>query len=171
LVPESQPTNPRRWGQPLAATLAAVLAATAITMCALVLISHEQHRRMDINDAAVLGYVRSFMTEFTSPDPVHASDYTDWVLVQTTGDFADQYRQNQNQILAGVARSELISGTVLDAGVQRWNDDGSVDVLVVTKLTSKPLDGKLVVERVDRWLVTAKPEGDQWKISSLIPMI
>ena len=37
-------------------------------------------------------------------------------------------------------------GTVLDAAVARWNDDGSVDVLVVTKFTSKSPDGKVVLE-------------------------
>jgi Mce-associated membrane protein len=152
--------------------LAAVVAAAAIIFCTQVLTLHEKHWRTTIEDVAALGFVRSFMTEFTSPDPFHANDYTDRILTHATGDFAEQYRANQNQILVQVARTEPTTGTVLDAGVSRRNDDGSIDVLVVTKFTSKSPDGKLLMERANRWVVTAKQEGDrQWKISSLIPMI
>lgn len=112
------------------------------------------------------------MIEFTSPDPFHANDYADRILNQATGDFAEQYRANENQILVSVARSEPTTGSVLDAGVSRRNDDGSIDVLVVTKFTAKSPNGKLLAERANRWVVTAIQEGDrQWKISSLIPMI
>ncbi|TQR84323.1 mammalian cell entry protein [Mycobacterium hodleri] len=174
--PEAQPAfpqplrAPRRWGLPIAVTLAAAVAATAIVVCALVLSSHEDHHRATINDAVAVGYVRSFMTEFTSPDPFHANDYADRVLAQATGGFADQYRQNENEILIGIARSDPTTGTVLDAGVSRRNDDGSVDVLVVTKLTSQSPDGKVHAARANRWVVTTRQEGTQWKISSLIPM-
>ena len=163
--------RPRRWGLPLAAVLAAAVAAAAITVCTMVLTAHHTLSRTRINDAAALGYVHSFMTEFTSPDPFHANDYSDRILAQATGEFAQQYRDDQNEVLVQVARSEPTTGTVLDAGVERWNDDGSVDVLVVTRFTSKSPDGKLRVERENRWVVTAKQEGDRWKISSLIPMI
>jgi Mce-associated membrane protein len=162
---------PRRWGLPLAVTFAAAAAVTAMAVSAVVLSSHEMQRRTTISDAVALSYVRSFMTDFTSPDPLHANDYADRVLDQATGDFAKQYRQNENEILIGVARSEPTTGAVLEAGVSRRNDDGSVEVLVITKFTSKSPDGKLQAERADRWVVTAKQEGDRWKISSLIPMI
>lgn len=173
LFTESAQLQPRlrRWLLPLAAAVAAVLAAAAITVCTVVLVSHETQRRANIKEASALGYVRAFMTEFSSPDPFHANDYTDRILAQATGGFAEQYRENQNQILVGVARSEPTTGTVLDAGVARWNDDGSADVLVVTKFTSKTTDGKLVAERASRWVVTVAQEGDQWKVSNLIPVI
>jgi Mce-associated membrane protein len=151
---------PRRWGLPLAVTFAAAAAITAMAVSAVVLSSHEMQRRTTISDAVALSFVRSFMTDFTSPDPLHANDYADRVLDQATGDFAEQYRQNENEILIGVARSEPTTGAVLEAGVSRRNDDGSVEVLVITKFTSKSPDGKLQAERADRW-----------KISSLIPMI
>ncbi|WP_301122536.1 mammalian cell entry protein [Mycolicibacterium fortuitum] len=165
------PATPRRRGLPLAVTFAAIAAAAAIAVCALVLSSHENQRRTTLNDVAALGFVRSFMTDFTSPDPFHANDYVDRVQDHATGDFAEQYGQNENEILVGIARSEPATGTVLDAGVSSRNDDGSVDVLVVTKLTSQSPDGKLQAERANRWVVTTKHEGDRWKISSLIPMI
>jgi len=167
----AQPPRRRRLLLPVAAASAAVLAAAAITVCTVVLISHETQRRATIKEAAVLGYVRSFMTEFSSPDPFHANDYTDRILAQTTGEFGQQYRNNQNEILIGVARSEPTAGTVLEAGIARWNDDGSADVLVVTKFTSKSTDGKFVAERANRWVVTATQEGDGWKISNLTPVL
>ena len=47
-----------------------------------------------------------------------------------------------NEILIQVARAEPTQGTVLEAGVQRWNDDGSADVLVATKISNKTPDGQ-----------------------------
>lgn len=35
-----------------------------------------------------------------------------------------------------VARAQPAEGSVEDAGVQRWNDDGSADVLIAMKLTT-----------------------------------
>jgi Mce-associated membrane protein len=165
------PRSPRRWGLPVVAMLAAMLAAAAITVCAGVLNSHAMQRRTTLRQAAALSYVCSFMTEFASPDPFHANDYTDRVLAEATGDFAEQYRHNQKEILIQVASADPTTGTVLGAGVSRWNDDGSVDVLVMTKFTSKSPDGKFQLERASRWVVTAKQEGGSWKISSLTPMI
>ncbi len=165
------PAPPRRWGLTLVMTLAGMITAAAITQCAVTLNSHEAHRYEAMREADALSYVRSFMTEFTSPDPFHANDYTDRVLAQATGGFAEQYRQSQNGILVQVARAEPTTGTVLEAGVSRWNDDGSVDVLAITKLMSKSPDGRLSLERTDRWTVTAKQDGGWWKVSGLIPMI
>ena len=162
--------RPRRWPFPLALTIATALAAAAITLCADVAHSHDAQRRSTLHDLQALDYVRTFMTEFTSPDPFHANDYTDRVLAHATGAFAEQYRNNQNQILGQVARSEPTTGTVIDAAVSRGNDDGSVDVLVVTKFTAKSADGTLQLERANRWVVTTKQEGDRWKISNVIPV-
>ncbi|WP_396932135.1 mammalian cell entry protein [Mycolicibacterium sp.] len=161
----------RRWGLKVASTCAAGAASCAAAVCLIVLDSHLSQSRTTLREVAALGYVRSFMTEFTSPDPFHANDYAERILAQATGDFAQQYRQNENAILVGVAQSEPTTGTVLDAGISRWNDDGSVDVLVVTKFSSKSPDGKLTMERTNRWVVTAKPEGDGWKINSVIPSV
>nr|WP_284228315.1 MULTISPECIES: hypothetical protein [unclassified Mycolicibacterium] len=111
------------------------------------------------------------MTDFTSPDPFHANDYADRILARATGAFAEQYRQNEDEIVVGIARSEPTTGTVLEAGVSRRNDDGSVDVLVITKFTSTSPDGMLRAERTNRWVVTTKQEEDRWMISSLTPMI
>jgi Mce-associated membrane protein len=54
--------------------------------------------------------------------------------------------------------------------VQRWNDNGSADILVATKTTTKMPDGKSV-ESGNRWVTTATKEGQQWKISQLIQVI
>jgi Mce-associated membrane protein len=92
-------------------------------------------------------------------------------LGQATGDFAKQYHEKANEILLQVARAEPATGTVLDAGVERWNDDGSVSVLVATEVTSKSPDEKQVFENTNRWMATATREGNQWKISNLLRVI
>jgi Mce-associated membrane protein len=102
------------------------MGTAATTVCTLNLMSHQTQRQATINDAAALGYVQSFMTQFTSPDPSHATDYTNRVLAETTGEFREQYRDNQNDILAQLAGSEPTTGTVLDAGVARRNDDDTL---------------------------------------------
>lgn len=50
------------------------------------------------------------------------------------------FREKMNEIVIQVARAEPTQGTVVEAGVQRWNDNGSADVLVATKTTAKTPD-------------------------------
>lgn len=50
---------------------------------------------------------------------------------------------------------------MLDAGLQRWNDDGSADVLIATTVTSKTPDGKTTIESGSRWIATTIKEGQQ----------
>jgi Mce-associated membrane protein len=168
---EVTPKPPRRWGLPVIAAVASLLLAAAITASTLMLIGHETDRRAAVKDAAALGYVREFMTTYTTIDPFHANDYADRILAQGTGDFAKMFKEKQNEILVQVARAEPTKGTVLEAGVQRWNDNGSADVLVATKITTKSPDGKSTIESGSRWVATAIKEGQQWKISQLIQVI
>jgi Mce-associated membrane protein len=165
------PTPPRRWGLPIIAALAALLIAAAITASTLILTDHEKDRRVSVKEAAALGYVREFMTAYTTLDPFHANDYADRILAQGTGDFEKMFKEKQNDILIQVARAEPTTGTVLEAGVQRWNDNGSADVLVATKIATKSPDGKSTIESGNRWVATAIKEGQQWKISQLIQVI
>jgi Mce-associated membrane protein len=161
----------RRWGLPLAATVSALLMVAALTLTTLMLVSHQSRERVATKDREVLSYVRWFMVDFTSIDPFHANDYIDRIMAQATGDFAKQYRDKANEILLQVARAEPTTGAVLDAGVERWNDDGSVNVLVATGVTSKSPDEKQIFENTNRWTATAKQEGSQWKISNLLQVI
>jgi Mce-associated membrane protein len=162
---------PRRWGLPMVFTLAGLVMVVAVAACTLILISHETRRRAMMQDVAVLAEIRTFMTAFTSPDPFHANDYVDRVLDHATGEFAKQYQDKANEALIQVAKGEPATGTVLDAGVERWNDDGSANVLVATEVTATSPDGKNVTGIAYRWVVTAKQEGDQWKISSLVQVV
>jgi Mce-associated membrane protein len=165
------PTSYRRWGYPLMITVAALVMAAAITVSTLMLISHQSAERQASKNRQVLNYVTGFMTEFTSIDPFHANNYIDRILAQATGDFAKQYTDKANEILLQVARAEPATGTVLGTGVERWNDDGSVTVMVATAVTSKSPDEKQVIENTNRWTVTATQEGKQWKISNLLQVI
>lgn len=168
----ARPAPPRRpWGLPVAAAVAAVMMAAAIAMSALMLAAGESRERQASRNRAVLSYVTGFMTQFTSIDPFHANDYVNRILSQATGNFAKQYQASENAILLQVARAEPATGTVLDAGVERWNDDGSANVIVATAVTSKSPDEKQVIENASRWTATATQEGNQWKISSLAKVI
>ncbi len=170
LVPRPVPPG-RPWGLPWASAIAAIFMAAAITVCTLMLINHESRERATSKDREVLSYVTGFMTQFTSIDPFHANDYVTRVLAQATGDFAKEYRDKANEILLQVARAEPATGTVLDAGVERWNDDGSATVIVATAVSTKSPDGKQVWENANRWTTTATREGNQWKISNLQQVI
>ncbi|AWV48810.1 conserved membrane protein [Mycobacterium leprae] len=161
----------RRWGLPLAATFAALVMVAAITASTLMSISHASRELAVAKDQQVLSYVKWFMTQFTTLDPYHANDYVARILAQATGDFAKQYNEKVNEILLQVAQAEPATGTVLDAGVERWNDDGSANVLVATEVTSKYPDEKQVLENTNRWTATATREGNQWKISNLLQVI
>lgn len=161
----------RRWAPPLAAVISGTLMAGAITATALMLGSHESVVRKESKDREVIGYVTGFMTQFTSIDPYHANDYVQRVLAQATGDFAKHYQEKANEILIQIARAEPATGAVLDAGVERWNDDGSANLIVATEVTSKSPDEKQVYENTNRWTATVTQEGNQWKISNLLQVI
>nr|WP_218620953.1 mammalian cell entry protein [Mycolicibacterium hippocampi] len=165
------PKPPRRWGLTLVSALAALVVIAAITASTLMLIRHESDRRAELRDAAALGYAREFMTMYMSLDPFNANDYADRILAQGTGEFETMFKERQNEILIQVARSEPSTGTVLEAGVQRWNSDGSADVLLATKVTTTTPDGKSTIESGSRWVATTIKEGQQWKISNLIQVI
>jgi Mce-associated membrane protein len=169
--PAPPPRHPRPWRFIVISALSALLIAGAIAGSTLIMLSHEAQHRETINDVSVLGYVRSFMTAYTSPDPFHANDYTDKVMAQATGDFAKGFKQKENEIAVQVALAQPTQGTVLDAGVERWNGDGSATVLVATKITSTSPDGKNEIESGNRWVVTVSKEGQRWKISQLMQVI
>jgi len=155
----------------MAMAVAVLVTLGAITTSSFVLVNHRSHHQVAMKEVDVLGFARSFMTGFTSLDPFHANDYVERLLAQVTGDFAKQYREKVNEILIHVAQAEPTKGTVLDAGVERWNDDGSASVLVATDVTFKSPDGKQVIDNTNRWVLTAQREGNQWKISSLQQVI
>jgi Mce-associated membrane protein len=157
-----------RWGPAVLSALAGLLVVAAIAASTYMVVQYESDRRAALRDASALGYVRGFMTAYTSLDPFNANDYADRILEHGTGEFAAMYREKMNQIVIRVAQSEPTTGEVLEAGVQRWYEDGSADVLVATKISSTMPDGETTVESGSRWVVTVIEEGQQWKISKLI---
>jgi Mce-associated membrane protein len=161
----------RARGLPAVATAASLAVVAAIAVTGWMLSQHLTDRRAEVADAEVLGYVGQFMTDMTTLDPFHANDYADRILAQATGDFAKQYREKENATVVMVARAEPTKGTVLEAGIEKRHDDGSVSVLVATKMTTTAGDLKKPIVSGNRWVVTAVKEGQQWKISRLIPVL
>ena len=152
------------------AARAAVLVLASVTAAAVIVTKHETIRRAQIRDADVLTFVNSFVTAYTSPDPFNANRYADQILAQGTGEFATQFGDNMNAVVFQVAQAERGFGTVQDLGIERWNDDGSADVIAVSKMTTKMPNGT-TVESGNRWVVTATREGEQWKVSNLLQVI
>ena len=167
----TEPRQPVRWGLPIAAILSGLLIVAAIAGSTFMQVRHEADRNGEARAAAALGYVREFMTVYTTIDPFHANDYADRILSQATGDFQKMFQEKKNEIVIQVARAEPTAGSVLDAGIQRWNDNGSADVLVATKINTASPDGKTNIESGSRWVATTIREGQQWKISQLIQVI
>ena len=173
------PANRRNWrdvvrsarGLPGLGIAASLLVIAALVLTSLMLWSHESDRRAEVTDADVLGSVGQFMTEYTTLDPFHANDYADRILGHATGDFAKEFKEKENAILVQVARAEPTKGTVIDAGIEKWHDDGSVSVLVATKISTTVGQSGKPVESGSRWVVSAVKEGQQWKISRLTQVI
>jgi Mce-associated membrane protein len=173
-----RPTLPQQWWKPSQAwalpsaiVAATVLTAGAVTTSSIVLVKQRSQHEVTMKQADVLDFVKAFMTGFTTLDPFHANAYIDKILAHATGDFAKQYHDKQNEILVRIAQAEPTKGIALVAGVERWNDDGSANVMVATDVTFKSPDGKQKLDNTNRWVVTAQREGDQWKISSLQQVI
>jgi len=167
---ELSPPRARRIGLAVLVSATSVVVVAALAVSALLLVTHEKHYRAESRNLAVIDYVRFFMTQYTSPDPMRANDYADQILAKATGGLAQNYQERINEIVIQVAQAEPTKGTVLDAGVERWNDDGSADVVVATKTLTTLPDGRTFSDSA-RWVVTAIQEGDQWKISNLLQVI
>ena len=166
-----QPKPPKRWGLPVAAVVSTLLIAAAIAGSTFMLVRHVADERAKGKDTAALGYVRELMAMYTTIDPFHANDYADRIAAQGTGDFAKMFKDKENEIVVRVARAEPTEGTVEDAGIQRWNDNGSADVLIAVKTNTRAPDGKSTIASGTRWVVTTIREGQQCKISQLNQVI
>ena len=94
---DAAPKPPRRWGLPLIAILAALLIAASITGSTLMLIQHVKDDRSSAKEADALGYVREFMTAYTTLDPFHSNDYADRILAQGTGANAKMLKDKENE--------------------------------------------------------------------------
>lgn len=162
------PQGRRVWAAVLGAALAVIVAA--VVVCSLVLVTHEQHRRAAFRDIEAVDYVRSFMVEFTSRDPFNANAYVERVAAHGTGQFGEDYRARMPEALISVARGEPSAGEVLAAAVERWNADGSANVVVLTETVTTMPDGS-TIEDGGRWVATTIQEGEQWKISNLMQVI
>ncbi|MUL67400.1 mammalian cell entry protein [Mycobacterium sp. CBMA 234] len=162
---------PRSWALAVIAGVATLLVVGAIAASTYLMVRHERDVESQAKSAAVLGYVQEFMKGFTAVDPFHANAYVDRITGQATGEFGKQFKDKRDQILLQVARAQPAEGAVEAVGVQRWNDDGSADVLIAMKLTTTTPDGKATVENGSRWVVTATQEGQQWKISRMNPVM
>lgn len=165
-----RPVEPGRRLLPLMVTVAAVAVCAAVTVSAMVFWHSQTERRTAIRDAAVIDFARSFIAQYTTPDPFNANAYADRVLAQGTGDFAKQYKEKMNDIVIQVAQSEPGVGTVQDLGIERWNDDGSASLVAVANMVTTMPDGAKV-QTASRWVVTAIKEGEQWKVNNLIQVI
>jgi Mce-associated membrane protein len=161
----------RRRGLTIVVGIASLVMVLTVAGMGYLTVRHEQSARTEARSASVLGYVREFMKGFTSIDPYHANAYVDRIQAQGTGEFAKKFKEKTDDTLLQVARAQPTAGTVEDAGVQRWNDDGSADVLIAMKVTTTTPDGKATIESGNRWVVTASQEGQQWKISRLNQVI
>ena len=152
----------------VAAAAAVVLAA--LTVSAFTFVHSQGERRAMVKQAAVLSFVRTFVSQYTSLDPFKANAYAERVEKLGTGEFAKMYKDKMNEIVVAVARAEPSIGAVSELGIQRWNDDGSADVVAVADMTTTLPDGKKIHSN-SRWVVTAIKEGDRWKVSNLIQVI
>ena len=109
-------TAPRRPLLTVVIAVASLAVLTAVAVSAMVFTKSQSERSAAIREAAVIDFVRSFVTQYTSLDPFNANDYADRVLAQGTGEFAKMYEEKMNEIVVQVARAEPGVGTVADLG-------------------------------------------------------
>lgn len=151
-------------------TAAGVVVLAALALSVFTFVHSQTENRATVEQAAVLSFVRSFVSQYTSLDPFKANAYAERVEKLGTGEFAKMYKEKMNEIVVAVARAEPSIGNVSELGIQRWNDDGSAEVIAVADMTTTLPDGKKI-HSTSRWVVTAIKEGDQWKVSNLIQVI
>ncbi len=80
---------------------------TAVTLCALMLVSPESRERAASKDREGLRYVSGFMTQITSIAPFHANDYVNRTLAPAARAIAKQYENKPHRIPAARPPPEL----------------------------------------------------------------
>lgn len=166
-MPEPRPSHRRLRA---VASLAAVAMLGALSVSAFVFTKSITQQRAAVRNAAVIDFVRSFVTQYTSPDPFHANAYADKILALGTGNFAKLYSDKMTEVVIQVAQAEPGVGTVQEIGIERWNPDDSANVIAVSNMTTTMPDGKKI-DSGSRWEITAVKEGDQWRVSDLIQVL
>ncbi|WP_082949034.1 hypothetical protein [Mycobacterium sp. 1274756.6] len=157
-----------------AAIGAAVVIAATLAVAMVMLVEYETRQFMERREFAVIETARSFTTQLMSPDPTGdygANRYVDRMTAQVTGELETYWRESRDRILIEVAKGAKSEATVLYAGLERWNDDGSADVLVIARQRIQDDDGKTMAEPIAQVLETVRQEGGQWKISNMGPVI
>ena len=154
----------------MVASIAAVVVLAAFSLSAFVFAKSLTQQRATVRNGAVLDFVRSFVTQYTSPDPFNANAYADKILALGTGNFATLYSEKMTEVVIQVAQAEPGVGTVQEIGIERWNPDGSANVIAVATMATKLPDGS-IIDSGSRWEITAVREGDQWKVSDLIQVL
>ncbi|MCG5431966.1 mammalian cell entry protein [Mycobacterium sp. MYCO198283] len=157
----------RRWSVIAASAVVALLVAGAIAANALMAVATTRVHRAQIDEAAALDFVKSFMVEFTSPNPFAANQYADSVIAKSTGPFEDQMTQMKNQVVLIAGLGTVTSGSVASAGLVHHDDDGSIRTLVVMNIARASPDGKSAEQIQKRWQVTTVKRGQEWKISDV----
>lgn len=166
-MPEPRPSRHRLL---VVASIAAVTMIVALSVSAFVFAKSVSQQRASVRNAAVIDFVRTFVTQYTSPDPYNANAYADKILALGTGNFATLYSEKMTEVVIQVAQAEPGVGTVQEIGIERWNPDDTANVIAVANMTTTMPDGKKI-DSGSRWEVTAVKEGDQWKVSDLIQVL
>jgi Mce-associated membrane protein len=166
-MPEPRPSRRRLRA---VASIAAVAMLVALGVSAFVFATSITQQRAAVRNAAVIDFVRSFVTQYTSPDPFNANAYADKILALGTGNFAKLYSDRMTEVVIQVAQAEPGVGSVQEIGIERWNPDDSANVIAVANMTTTMPDGKKI-DSGSRWEITAVKEGDQWRVSDLIQVL
>ena len=166
-MPDPRPSRRRLR---VVASIAAVSLLAAVSLSAFVFAKSLTAQRAAVRNAAVTDFVRSFVNQYTSPDPFNANAYADKILALGTGNFAKLYSDKMTQVVIEVARAEPGVGTVQEVGIERWNSDDSANVIAVANMTTTMPDGTKI-DSASRWEITAVKEGDQWRVSDLIQVL
>ena len=85
------PARPRNRLLSVVVPVAALAMVAALALSAFVFAKSITAQRASIRNAAVVDFVRSFITQYTSPDPFNANAYAEKVLSLGTGNFAKLY--------------------------------------------------------------------------------
>ena len=94
----SQPKPPRRWGLPVLAGCGDG-ADRGRNRGEHIDVGRPRNATgaRELKNAAALGYVRDFMTAYTTLDPFNANAYADRILAQGTGDFAKMFKEKDER--------------------------------------------------------------------------
>ena len=156
----------------LGASTIAVVIVAFVAISAVLIHQHSSVVAARDTDAKIIDSVREDVTALIAPTFEDAQGSAQKILDGATGDWASQFEPNMDAFAQALTEAKVQSSAdISEIGIERHNDDGTIDVLVAA--TSKVTNTAAQQESTRAWRLrvnVAEVDGE-YKLAKVDPVV